>query len=245
MSTALAACWESSRAEVAATAPDQDRLPPGWADSFRVLVDRLLPGSGGMVGYRFGYQSSARCVSSSSSLVGMQALAHQGKPVVEVAPAVSLTPAESPIIDQLRELQAALSVNRSQLADVLRVTRPTLYDWLAGKEPNDLNASRIDAVLRILARAGISGTSPLNARFVRRSPEPGSPSLLTLLLDDALDEPRILEAIRRARAGADEASQRQRSREDRLRQLGFEEPDREQRQFNLAASLALRDLPPR
>jgi transcriptional regulator with XRE-family HTH domain len=155
--------------------------------------------------------------------------------------AVQNPPADSAVVARLRELQAALSINRSQLAEVLRVTLPTLSDWLAGKEPNAFDASRIDAVLRILARTGVSGAAPLNARFVRQPPAPDAPSLLTLLAVDVLDESRILEAIGQARAGSDEASQHRISREERLRRLGFQEPDREQRQFNLAASIALRD----
>ena len=37
-----------------------------------------------------------------------------------------------PVARQVRELQAALSVNKSELARILRVTRPTVYDWLDG-----------------------------------------------------------------------------------------------------------------
>ena len=40
-----------------------------------------------------------------------------------------------PIARQVRELQAALSVNESELARILRVSRPTVYDWLDGDEP--------------------------------------------------------------------------------------------------------------
>ena len=41
-----------------------------------------------------------------------------------------------PIADQVRELQTALSVNKSELARILRVSRPTVYDWLGGGQPN-------------------------------------------------------------------------------------------------------------
>ncbi len=37
-----------------------------------------------------------------------------------------------PIAEQVRELLAALSLNKSQLARILRVTRPTIYEWLQG-----------------------------------------------------------------------------------------------------------------
>ena len=80
-----------------------------------------------------------------------------------------------PVIEQMQELQAALSLNKAQLAGILRVTRPTLYDWLRGREPNAANAGRVDTLLRILARASVSSASPLNARFVARSLEIDAP----------------------------------------------------------------------
>ena len=48
-----------------------------------------------------------------------------------------------PIARQVRELQAALSVNKSEVARILRVSRPTVYDWLEGGEPNAGNRVRI------------------------------------------------------------------------------------------------------
>ena len=43
-----------------------------------------------------------------------------------------------PIARQVRELQAALSVNKSELARILRVSRPTVYDWLDGGSPTPI-----------------------------------------------------------------------------------------------------------
>lgn len=70
--------------------------------------------------------------------------------------------------DQAREVLAALSLNKSQLAEVLGVSRPTLYDWIERKEPNTSNSQRINTLLRLLAREGVTASSPLNVRFVRR-----------------------------------------------------------------------------
>ena len=90
-----------------------------------------------------------------------------------------------PVIEQMQELQAALSLNKSQLAGILRVARPTLYDWLRGREPNGTNAGRVDTLLRILAQASVSSASPLNARFVARRVEIGAPSLIELLGEES------------------------------------------------------------
>ena len=76
------------------------------------------------------------------------------------------------------------------VARVLRVTRPTLYDWLQGREPNAANAERLRTLLRMMARAGVSGANPLNARFVRRPVGIQNPSLIDLLCEERIDEDR-------------------------------------------------------
>ena len=52
---------------------------------------------------------------------------------------------------QIRELQAALSVTESELARVLRVSRPTVYDWLDGCEPTADNRARIQTLLQLVS----------------------------------------------------------------------------------------------
>jgi len=145
----------------------------------------------------------------------------------------------------MHELLAALSLNKSQLAKVLRVTRPTLYAWLRGSEPSAVNAERIHALLGVLARAGASAANPLNARFVRRPMDLDAPPLIELLSADPLDEERLIGAISQAQELAGAASRRRTEREDRLRALGFEDPSGEQRKELLAKNVALQDWPER
>ena len=71
-----------------------------------------------------------------------------------------------PVADQVRELQTALSVNKSELARILRVSRPTVYDWLDDGQPNADNVSRIQTVLRLLSGCRVSASNPLFPRFV-------------------------------------------------------------------------------
>lgn len=149
------------------------------------------------------------------------------------------------VAEQMDELLAALSLNKSQLAQVLRVTRPTMYDWFQGKEPNVANTERLHALLRILARASVSGATPLNARFVRQPMELTAPSIVDLLAAEQLEEDRIVRVIEQARALGDTAFRRITAREERLRALGFEEPTSEQRREQLAKNMALKDWPKR
>ena len=149
------------------------------------------------------------------------------------------------IPEQMQELQAALSLNKSQLTRVLRVSRPALYDWFRGKEPNPAHASRLRALLRCLARARVSGASPLNARFVRRSGDLDGPALLDLLSEERIEEDRVVGAIEQARALGDTANRKRANREERLRGLGFEDSGPKQRREQLAWNMALRDWPNR
>ena len=140
------------------------------------------------------------------------------------------------VADRVHELMAALSLNKSLLAQVMRVSRPTIYEWLAGKLPNEVNEDRLEALLGILRREGVSGVNPLNARFVRRHRR-GGESIISLLSAEHIVEGKVIAAIRDARSLEHDANQRRRERETRLRRLGFAEPDREQRRENLAGGM--------
>ncbi|GAB4206844.1 MAG: hypothetical protein OHK0013_23860 [Sandaracinaceae bacterium] len=145
--------------------------------------------------------------------------------------------------EQAHEVMAALSLNKTQLAEVLGVSRPTLYDWLEGKEPNVANARRLTGLLRLLASAGVSAAEPISPRFVREALQEGEPSLLALLKADVPDEARIAAVLAEAKGLEDEALRRRHRREERLRARGFEEPTPEARRANLALNVALREWP--
>lgn len=147
--------------------------------------------------------------------------------------------------DQLKELQAALSLNKPQLARILKVTRPTLYQWYEGKEPNATNSERVRILLRVLARGAVSGVKPLNARFVRQPMGLAEPSLLDLLCRDRLDQELLSRALKRARDVGDAADRERKYREDRLHALGFEDFSRDERKELLARNVALQDWPRR
>jgi transcriptional regulator with XRE-family HTH domain len=138
---------------------------------------------------------------------------------------------------------AALSVNKSQLASLLGVSRPTLYEWKRGKEPNAANSRRLSAIVHLLSLEGVHGSAPLNARFVRQPLEGQDESLLEALSEDVVDEVKITRMIREVRALGASADARRAAREERLRALGYDEPSSEQRKDQLTRSLATRDWP--
>jgi hypothetical protein len=145
--------------------------------------------------------------------------------------------------DQALEVLAAMSLNKTLLAEVLGVSRPTLYDWLGGKEPNVANAQRLTTLVQLLANAGVTAATSLSPRFVRQPLNDGDPSLLDLLKEDTLDEQRVGKLLKEAKALEDVAENKRVAREARLAALGFEEPSHEQRKANLALNVALREWP--
>ena len=148
-----------------------------------------------------------------------------------------------PVADQVRELQTALSVNKSELARILRVSRPTVYDWLDDGQPKADNVSRIRKLLRLLREYRVSSANPLFPRFVRSALEPGGRPLLDVLVEGAIDDAAVRSAVERAKALGDAIHSRREEREARLRTAGFEEPDDEQRKANLATNVALMEWP--
>ena len=147
------------------------------------------------------------------------------------------------IARQVRELQGALSVNKSELARILGVSRPTVYDWLDDGEPNADNRARISTLTRLLAESGVSANNPLFPRFTRSALEPGNQVLLDILSEETIDEATAKNLIRRAKALGDAIDAEREEREARLREAGFEEPDEEQRRANLATNVALLEWP--
>ena len=148
-----------------------------------------------------------------------------------------------PIARQVRELQTALSVNKSELARILGVSRPTVYDWLDDGEPNAANRARIRTLVRLLSESGGSANNPLFPRFVRSAIEPGNQILLEVLSEETIDEATAKNLIRKAKAMGDAIDAEREEREAQLREAGFEEPDEEQRRVNLATNVALLEWP--
>ncbi len=216
-------------------------IEAGWSQS---VLRSLRAGSAGVVIMISGYGPYLPCVGTSSSIFDSRLVAVTGntrrppRAVLEHDDVLAIA-----VGDQVREVLAALSVNKSQLANVLGVSRPTLYEWFSGKEPNPANAQRLSTILRLLVREGVRGSYPLNARFVRLPLADREPSLLEALCERNLNEDRITQLIRDARALEHAAESRRRVREARLGALGYDEPSGEQQKEQLARNIAARDWP--
>lgn len=238
--------YEAARRASAVLAHPFAYRRPSGQQTWIAVVQSARSGSSGVVTVVDGYGPLLPHVGSSSSVVDRRVLIRRAKSTTPKASAAGFREVVAlSIVEQLSELLAALSLNKSQLAQILRVTRPTLYEWFQGKEPNPANTDRVYALLAILARAGVAGARPLNARFIRQPTDIGQSSLIELLSDNPLDKDRIVQAIEQVRSLADTASQRRTAREARLRALGYDDPSSEQRKEQLATNVALLDWPKR
>jgi DNA-binding transcriptional regulator YiaG len=215
----------------------------------QALLRSMRAGSAGVVVLVSGYSPYLPHVGTSPTVFDSRGVARSSTAPAPEAPAEGTrTTTRQAVLrmssaDQAREVMAALNLNKTQLAEVLGVSRPTLYDWLDGNEPNVANAQRLIGLVQLLVNAGVTAADSISPRFVRESLNDGEPSLLELLKADTLDEARVAKVLAQAKGLEADAEGTRVAREDRLRALGFEEPTAEQRKENLALNVALREWP--
>jgi len=101
--------------------------------------------------------------------------------------------------EQLELIQKSLGFNRSQIAEVLQISRPTLYAWIEGAEPNSRKRDRLLFLLRLISRAGITPKSPLHPRFLRHPLRDQGLSLLEMLKRSSFPEEAFLQSLIQAR----------------------------------------------
>ena len=226
--------------------------PPAFRGDYtwpQALLRTVQAGSAGVVVLIAGYGPYLPHVGTSTLIVDSRFLADAVRPqgaakrTMEKASSTLRTVLALSVADQARELMAALSLNKSQFADILGVSRPTLYDWLDGNEPNAANADRLSVLLRIVSSAGITSESPLSPRFLRLALSEGATPLINHLKAVPMDEAHVSALVREAKSLGQQATSKRVEREDRLRGLGFEDPSDEQRREQLGRNVAMRDWP--
>ncbi len=228
---------------------DRDQSFRREGSASHALLRTVRVGSAGVVALVSGYGPYLPHVGTSPSVVDSRAMARVAlvtpatQPTKDAAPSALRAALVLSVAEQAREALTALALNKTQLAEVLGVSRPTLYDWLDGKEPNSSNAQRLTTLLRLLARAGVTSTSPVSPRFLNQPLSEGGTPLLAVLSAASLDEQLASALVLEAKALSAQAETRRVSREDRLRTLGFEDPSSEQRREQLARNVAMRDWP--
>lgn len=138
------------------------------------------------------------------------------------------------LAEKIDFLMTGLSVNKTQMAQVLIVSRQTLYAWLQNEKPADACELAVQRAFGALFAAGVTRERPLNARLVRLGMQ-GQRPLLELLTARPLDAQRIAETVASIRSFDEEEIQRRSDREQRLKAAGFEPVSDEHRRTALLA----------
>jgi transcriptional regulator with XRE-family HTH domain len=96
-----------------------------------------------------------------------------------------LAPLLPDFAEMLVQIRTRLGLNMSQLANVLRVQRPTVYAWLnAAQKPNPANIERVRKVWQIAAFWGDLSSAPLKGALHREVVE--GHTVLSLLSEEHL-----------------------------------------------------------
>ncbi len=94
--------------------------------------------------------------------------------------------------EQLQIISHVLGLSKSELAKVMRIARPSLYDWLNGKsEPKDENARRLSTITGIVNRVTHGDSQRVFSLFVTNPLEDGEPSILEYLQREVLESTLI------------------------------------------------------
>ena len=105
----------------------------------------VLIGESGYVSSDLRYQWSVMIIPVTPPRIGSSPLVYDRRSIKRMPEVLSglVNIVVRPVAEQVQELLAALSLNKSQLAQILRVTRPTIYEWLRGNRPNAANTKPI------------------------------------------------------------------------------------------------------
>jgi len=77
-------------------------------------------------------------------------------------------------VNMLAEIRANLSLNVTELAEILKVERPTIYSWMDGKSPRAAKTERLHDIYRIAMEWRKKSALPIGDRVRRSSPRESS-----------------------------------------------------------------------
>lgn len=115
---------------------------------------------------------------------------YQQEPVM-IEKTCQQTTAPVTIPQKIEAIRESFGLSTSALAEILGVSRPTIYQWIKGQsEPSGENRARLDRVA-LMAATWNREFPTMNMDHWLTDSEPGEPSLLDLLKAGDLDTKRI------------------------------------------------------
>ena len=109
----------------------------------------------------------------------------------------------TPVARHIEDIDTALRLTRSQLAQALQVERATLYQWLRGAQPRAKTGERLEQLQQFATEWNRAGLGSARATWYLRVP--GSEHTLgSLLMQDPLDLEQLRAYIRHAKQAPQE-----------------------------------------
>jgi uncharacterized protein YicC (UPF0701 family) len=121
---------------------------------------------------------------------------------IEAFPVAS-TRLQSQVVEMLNAIEALFGDSASDLAKILRVSRPMIYHYRDGMEPSPENKRRLHSLAELAWDWSPLVAQPLKALLRARQPE--GRTLLEFLSDAALDVVALRQVLHRNIATADQA----------------------------------------
>ena len=133
--------------------------------------------------------------------VGTSPMVLDRRMAVRLSPPPAPKVSHRPTAEQLQIIGQVLSLSKSELARVMRITRPPLYDWIKGKSvPKDENVRRLNSIAMLVDEVLTPDERPLFSTFVSEPIEPGASSILEYLQQENLDQAALGALLGKARA---------------------------------------------
>ena len=139
--------------------------------------------------------------------------------------ALDAAPAAQALVERISEIKSAFGLTISQLAQVLRVQRQTIYDWIDEDHPPQVqgqNRERLAAIQRLAIQWNALCPWPAGKGVTRYAVD--GQTLLDLLSAEALDQARLTIVMRglSEQVKAEWQHREERSLANRLRDRGFQ-----------------------
>lgn len=119
--------------------------------------------------------------------------------LLESTPSEPLS-ATTPVASMVAEIRSALSLRMTELADTMRVERPTVYAWIRDSTPLERNLERLGALHRLAQHWTTQSDAPVGSAI--RQPLPGTTtSVVSMLTRETIDFEEVESALERIRQG--------------------------------------------
>lgn len=133
---------------------------------------------------------------------------------------------------QLDNLRKYMGFNISELARILRVKRPTIYEWLAYKSPNPQNQTRLDFIY-VLCQKWIEKGAGRIGRCLYRKVTQDNRCLMDLLEDKTINETQVNDTLDMIAESFLKTISEHTEREELLKSEGFEPISKEKQRSAL------------